>query len=152
MNTQTTNAIHEDADSFFMNNMAEVSSGTDMLSLIAQELEVVGAETELLQSLLKDTTMLHFFKISYIDQRAHYCFDVKDHNDLAFSLSAPFAASNGSSVFYINSNLFTAELTFEHFKNNLNALIRVDQKLTPNSSRKFYQEVFDTIQLIKEKL
>lgn len=152
MNTQTTNVTHEDADNFFMDDMADVLAGTDMLSLVAQKLEAEGAETKLLQSLLKDTTMLHFFKISYIDQRAHYCFDVKGRKDLAFSLSAPFAASNGSSVFYINSHLFTAELTFEHFKNNLNALIGVDQKLTTEICSKFYQEVFDTIQLIKEKL
>lgn len=137
-------------DNFFGDNETNGYSGTDALSAIAARLEAERAETSLIERLLGNMKMIEFYKITFIDDRSHYCFSVKGRTDFSFSLSGSFENERGIEVICINNHQFPAEITLLGFEKKLNALIGLEKKISKKDADKIYREAFDALIAIRE--
>lgn len=152
MNVQTNSPC--EVDNFFGGNETNDYAGTDKLSAMAARLEAGMAETSLIERLLGNMEMIEFYKITFIDGRSHYCFDVKGRKDLSFSLSGSFENERGVRVICINNHQFHDEMLKDMhrlgFEKKLNALIGLEKKVSKKSADKIYQEAFDALIAIRE--
>lgn len=149
MNILTTN--QNETDGFFGSDTTSKSTGIDRLAQIAERLDAQTAETDFIQNLLSGMQMLTFYKITYLEDIAHYCFDVKDRKDLCFSLSGPFENKGGVKVICINNHHFNSEINEQGFIMKLNALTGLENKVSKETAYKIYREAFSVLQELRKQ-